>query len=115
MSPPFFSIIILTYFVSSYVNFATLNWELIIIKVLLSWSTSKFAFLPRYNNDDKELNFTITKDECLFFSSAASQPPHLFTSPPVLDNMVQSLAFSSSDSYLQIFVEFLERRETFVY
>jgi len=34
MSPPFFNKIILNYFVGSYVNFATLNWELVIIKRL---------------------------------------------------------------------------------
>jgi hypothetical protein len=97
------------------VNFATLNWELIIKKVPLSLSTSKFASLPRYNNEDKELNFTVTKVQCLFFSSAASEPAHLSTSPALLDNTVQGLDFSASDSYLQTFVEFLERREIFVY
>jgi len=75
-----------------------------------------FASLPRYDNDDNEINFTITKVKCLFFSSAAPQPLHLSIFLAVLDYTVKGLAFSVSDSYyFQTFVEFLERRETFVY
>lgn len=73
--------------------------------------------MPRYDNDDKELNFTITKVKCLIFQlSCLSSSPSIHLFLAVLDNTVQGLAFSASDSYyFQTFVEFLERRETFVY